>query len=326
MRRREFIAALGGTAVWPVVARAQQPTMPAVGFMSGRSLADSHHLVTAFREGLTEAGFTEGINVTIVFRWADGQPERLSGLAAELVARPVAVLVGVGGDLSARAAKRATSTIPVIFGMGDDPVKAGLVDSFNRPGGNATGYTLWTNRLESKRFGLLHELTPGVALVGILLNPQFPSAPTQLQEIEGAARALNQKILVMKASSDDELTTAFDGFLQQQIGALHVAADPFFDTRHRRIIAFAAQNRIPAIYQFREYAVSGGLISYGPRITDLYAQAGRYAGRILRGTSPSDLPIVQPTRFEMVVNLNTAKALGLAVPNSIQLLADEVIE
>jgi putative ABC transport system substrate-binding protein len=210
--------------------------------------------------------------------------------------------------------------------MGDDPVKAGLVDSFNRPGGNATGYTLWTSRLESKRFGLLHEITPGVALVGILVNPQFPSAPIQLQEIEGAARALNQKILVLNASSDDELTAAFDGLLQQQIGALQVAADPFFDTRHRRIIAFAAQNHIPAISQFREYAVCGGLISYGPRITDLYAQAGRYAGRILRGTSPSDLPIVQPTRFEMVVNLNTAKALGLAIPNSIQLLADEVIE
>jgi len=234
--------------------------------------------------------------------------------------------VGVGGDLSARAAKRATSTIPVVFGMGDDPVKAGLVDSFNRPGGNATGFTLWTSRLEAKRLGLLHELTPGIALVGILLNPEFPSAAAQLQEIEGAARVLNQKILVMNVSNDDELTAAFEGLLEQQIGALQVAADPFFDTRRRRIIEFAAQNRIPAIYQFREYAVSGGLISYGPRITDLYNQAGRYAGRILRGTSPSDLPIVQPTRFEMVVSLNTAKALGLAIPNSIQLLADEVIE
>jgi putative tryptophan/tyrosine transport system substrate-binding protein len=216
--------------------------------------------------------------------------------------------------------------IPVVFGMGDDPVKAGLVDSFNRPGGNATGFTLWTNRLEAKRLGLLHELTPGMALVGILLNPKFPTAASQLQEIEGAARVLNQKILVMNVSNDDELTAAFEGLLQQQIGALQVAADPFFDTRRRRIIEFAAQNRIPAIYQFREFAVSGGLISYGPRITDLYTQAGRYAGRILRGTSPSDLPIVQPTTFEMVVNLKTAKALGLAIPNSIQLLADEVIE
>jgi putative ABC transport system substrate-binding protein len=324
MKRREFIAGLGAVA-WPVVARAQQPAMPAVGFMNGRSQADSDYLITAFREGLTDAGFTES-NVTIVFRWADGHYERLPGLAAELVARPVAVLVGVGGDSSARAAKRATSTIPVVFGMGDDPVKAGIVDSFNRPGGNATGFTLWTNRLEAKRLGLLHELTPGVALVGILLNPQFPAAAAQLQEIEGAARVLNQKILIMNASNDDELTAALEGLLQQQIGALQVAADPFFDTRRRRIIEFAAQNRIPAIYQFREFAVSGGLISYGPRITDLYTQAGRYAGRILRGTSPSDLPVVQPTTFEMVVNLNTAKALGLAVPNSIQLLADEVIE
>jgi putative ABC transport system substrate-binding protein len=326
MRRREFIAALGGAVAWPLAARAQQPTIPAVGFMSGRSQADSDYLVTAFREGLTEAGFTEGINVIIVFRWADGQYERLPALAAELVARPVAVLVGVGGDPSARAAKQATSTIPVIFGMGDDPVKAGLVDSFNRPGGNATGFTLWTNRLESKRFGLLHDLTPGVSLVGILLNPRYPSVAAQLQEIEGASRTLNQKILVMNVSNDDELTAAFDGFLQQRIGALQVAADPFFDTRHRRIVGFAAQNRIPAIYQFREYAVAGGLVSYGPRITDLYNQAGRYAGRILRGANPKDLPVVQPTRFEMVVNLITAKALGLAVPNSFQLLADEVIE
>jgi putative ABC transport system substrate-binding protein len=326
MKRREFIAGLGGAAAWPVMARAQQPAMPTIGFMSGRSQADSDYLVAAFRQGLTEAGFTEGINVTIVFRWANGQYERLPGLAAELVGRPVAVLVGVGGDLSARAAKQATSTIPVVFGMGDDPVKAGLVDSFNRPGGNVTGFTLWTNRLETKRLGLLHELTPGVALVGTLLNPQFPAAPAQLQEIEGAARVLNQKILVMNVSNDDQLTAAFDGFLQKQIGALQVAADPFFDTRQRRIIEFAAQNRIPAIYQFREFAVSGGLISYGPRITDLYTQAGRYAGRILRGTGPSDLPVVQPTTFEMVVNLNTARALGLAIPNSIQLLADEVIE
>jgi putative tryptophan/tyrosine transport system substrate-binding protein len=225
MRRRAFIAGLGSAAAWPLVANAQQSAMPVIGFMSGRSQADSDYLVTAFREGLVEAGFTEGVNVSVMFRWAGGQPDRLPALAAELVARPVAMLVGVGGDLSARAAKQATSTIPVVFGMGDDPVKAGLVDSFNRPGGNATGFTLWTNRLESKRLGLLHELVPNVAVVGILLNPKFPSAAIQLQEIEGAARAINQTLLVKDVSSDDELTSAFAGFMEQQIGAMQVAAE-----------------------------------------------------------------------------------------------------
>jgi putative ABC transport system substrate-binding protein len=326
MRRRTFIAALCGAAAWPLAARGQQPAMPVIGFMSGRSLADSDHLVAAFREGLTEAGFIEGQNVLIEFRWANGQYDRLPTLAAELIALPVTVLVGVGGDSSAIAAKRATSTIPVVFGMGGDPIKEGLVDSFNRPGGNATGFTLWTNQLESKRVGLLRELAPNAPLFGVLLNPKFPTAAHQLQEVEDAARTVNQKLLVRNASDDEELTTAFGSFVQERVSAVLITADPYFDTRRERLIAFAAQNRLPTIYQFREYAVSGGLISYGPRITDGYRQGGIYAGQILKGAKPGDLPVVQPTKFEMVINLKTANALGLALPNSIQLLADEVME
>ncbi len=325
--RRKFIAALAGTAfACPLAARAQQPALPVVGFMSGRSPEDSAHLVVAFRQGLSEGGFVEGQNVAIEYRWARGQYDRLPALAAELVARRVAVLTAVGGDVSAVAAKQMTSTIPIVFGMGSDPIKAGLVDSFNRPGGNATGYTLLTNQLEPKRVGLLHELVPGVRLIGALLNPNFPPAVRQLQEIKDATRKIGQELFVANASNDTEVNAAFLSFVQQRVGAVLVAADPYFDTQRDRIIALAAQNRLPTIYQFREYALSGGLMSYGPRITDLYQQAGIYAGRILRGARPTDLPVLQPTKFELVINLKTANVLGLVVPNAIQLLADEVIE
>jgi len=327
MRRRDFLSALGGAAAsWPLGARAQQAAPPVVGFMSGRSAPDSAHLVAAFREGLGEAGFVDGQNVIIEFRWADGQYDRLPALAAELVSRPVAVLVGVGGDPSAMAAKRATSTIPIVFGMGGDPIKSGLVDSFNRPGANATGYTLLTSQMESKRVGLLRELVPGVALVGVLLNPKFAPGALQAQQIEDAARTVGQKLVMATASSDEELSAAFALLARERINALLVAADPYFDTRAQRIIAFAAQNRLPAIYHFREYAAAGGLLSYGPRVTDGYRQAGNYTGQILKGAKPGNLPVLQPTKFEMVINLKTAAALNFALPNSIQLLADEVIE
>jgi putative ABC transport system substrate-binding protein len=327
IRRREFITLLGGAAAaWPVAARAQQPAMPVVGFMSGRSPEDSAHLVAAFYQGLSEAGFVEGQNVAIEFRWARGQYGRLPGLAAELVVRRVTVLIGLGGDASAVAAKQASSTIPIIFGIGGDPIKAGLVDSFNRPGGNATGFTLWTSQLEPKRVGLLHELVPGAPLIGALLNPSRPSAAHELQEIEDATRTIGQKLFVANASNDAELNAAFMSLVQRQVGAMLVASDVFFDTRRDRIIAFATQNRLPVIYHFREYAVSGGLISYGPRITDAYKQAGIYAGRILKGAMPADLPVVQPTRFELVLNLQTAKALGLEIPPMLLARADEVIE
>jgi len=305
MRRRDFLSALGGAAAsWPLGARAQQAAPPVVGFMSGRSAPDSAHLVAAFREGLGEAGFVDGQNVIIEFRWADGQYDRLPALAAELVSRPVAVLVGVGGD----------------------PIKSGLVDSFNRPGANVTGYTLLTSQMESKRVGLLRELVPGVALVGVLLNPKFAPGALQAQQIEDAARTVGQKLVMATASSDEELSAAFALLARERINALLVAADPYFDTRAQRIIAFAAQNRLPAIYHFREYAAAGGLLSYGPRVTDGYRQAGNYTGQILKGAKPGNLPVLQPTKFEMVINLKTAAALNFALPNSIQLLADEVIE
>jgi putative ABC transport system substrate-binding protein len=327
MKRREFITLLGGAAAaWPTVAHAQQPAMPVIGWMSGRSEEDSAHLVEAFRRGLRESGFVEGQNVAIEYRWASGQYDRLPALASDLVSRGVAVLVGVGGDPSALAAKQATATIPIVFGMGGDPIKAGLVDSFNRPGGNATGYTLLTNQMESKRLGLLHQLVPGIPLMGVVLNPNFPPATRQLQEIEEAAQTIVQRLFVAKTSNDTELNAAFVSLVHQQIGALLVAADPYFDTRRDRIIAFAAQNRLPAMYQFREFAAAGGLISYGPSITDGYQQGGVYAGRILKGAKPADLPVLLPTKFELVINMRTANALGLAVPNAMQLLADEVIE
>jgi putative ABC transport system substrate-binding protein len=324
--RREFITLLGGAAAWPLTASAQQSAMPVIGWMSGRSPEDSVHLVAAFREGLRQTGFVENESVLIEYRWALGRYELLPSMAADLVSHGVAVLVGVGGDTSAAAAKQATSTIPVVFGMGGDPVAAGLVASFNRPGGNATGYTLLTALMESKRVGLLHELVPGSAVLGALINPSFPPAARQLQEIEDATRSINQKVVVARASNDTELDAAFLSFVREKVSAIQVAADPFFDTRRDRLIALAAQNRLPAIYHFREFAAAGGLISYGPRITDSYRQGGVYAGRILRGGKPADLPVLQPTNFELVINMKTANALGLLVPNAIQLLADEVIE
>jgi putative tryptophan/tyrosine transport system substrate-binding protein len=324
--RREFITLLGGAAAWPLTASAQQSAMPVIGWMSGRSPEDSVHLVAAFRKGLRQTGFVENESVLIEYRWALGRYELLPSMAADLVSRGVAVLVGVGGDTSAAAAKQATSTIPVVFGMGGDPVAAGLVASFNRPGGSATGYTLLTALMESKRVGLLHELVPGSAVLGALINPSFPPAARQLQEIEDATRSINQKVVVARASNDTELDAAFLSFVREKVSAIQVAADPFFDTRRDRLIALAAQNRLPAIYHFREFAAAGGLISYGPRITDSYRQGGVYAGRILRGAKPADLPVLQPTNFELVINMKTANALGLLVPNAIQLLADEVIE
>jgi putative ABC transport system substrate-binding protein len=326
MRRREFIGLVSGAVVWPVGVRAQQPMMPLIGFMSGRSPEDSEHLVAAFREGLGEAEFIEGRNVTIEFRWARGQYDRLPAMALELLGRRVALLAAVGGDPSALAAKGATANIPIVFGMGGDPVATGLVESFGRPGGNVTGYTLLTNEMEPKRFGLLHELLPSVPLIGALVNPNFAPASRQLQELEAAARTVGRRLFVSKASNDGELGAAFVSLLEQRVGALLVAADPYFDTQRDRIIAFAAQNRLPTMYQFREFAVAGGLISYGPNVTDMYRQGGLYAGRILKGAKPADLPVLQPTKFEFVINLKTAKELGLTIPPTLLARADEVIE
>ncbi len=326
MRRREFIALLGGTAAWPIAAQGQQKALPLIGFMSGRSPADSAHLVEAFRQGLRESGYVEGETISIEYRWANGEYNRLPELASDLVSRRVLLLLALGGESSAIAAKQATSTIPIIFGIGDDPVKAGLVASFNKPGGNATGYTLLTNEMGAKRVGLMHELVPGVSLLGALINPSFPPALDQLADIENATRSIGQSLVVGRASTDAELKAAFAYLVEQRVGAVLIATDPYFDTQRAQIIALAAEGRLPTMYQFREYALAGGLVSYGPRITDSYKQAGIYAGRILKGTKPADLPVLQPTRFELVINLKTANALGLTVPNSMQLLADEVIE
>ena len=326
MRRREFITLIGGAAIaWPFAAHAQRAGMPVIGFMSSRSPEDSVHLLAAFRQGLGETGFIEGRNVAIEFRWAQGQYQRLSEFAADLVSRPVAVFTAVGGETSAVAAKQATSTIPIVF-VSNDPVKAGLVESYNRPGGNATGSAVVTPEMEPKRLGLLHELVPGVPLIGALLNPNSPDAARQLPELEQAARAIGRRLFVAKAGDDAGLNAAFALLLQQGIGALLVAADAYFDTRRDRIIAFAAQNRLPAVYHFREYAFAGGLVSYGPSITDAYRQAGIYTGRVLKGEKPADLPVLQPTKFDFVINLKTAKTLGLAVPFGLLNAADEVIE
>jgi putative ABC transport system substrate-binding protein len=327
MRRRDFIASLWSiTAAWPLATRAQQPAMPVIGFMSGRAPEDSAHLVSAFRQGLAETGFVEGQTVRIEFRWADGNYDRLPALAADLVSRKVAVLVGIGGDVSALAAKKATASIPVVFGMGSDPVKAGLVASFNRPGGNATGFTLWTSEMESKRLGLLRDIVPAVQLIGILVNPKLPSSSQELNDLELAAKGVGQRLFVAPANNDAELDAALTSLGQQRVAAILVTSAPFFDTRLERIVSFAAQNRLPAIYQFREYAVAGGLISYGPNIVESYRSAGVYAGRILKGEKPADLPVLQPTKFDFVINLKTAKALGLTVPPTLLAEAGEVIE
>ena len=326
MRRREFIKLLGGAAAaWPFSVRAQQSAMPVIGFMSARSPDDTGPVLQAFLKGLGEAGFFDGQNVMIEYRWARGDYGRLPALAAEFVQRRVNVLVATGGERSAVAAKQATSTIPIVFVTGD-PVKAGLVESLNRPGGNATGSYIVTTEMEQKRLSLLHELTPGVPLIGALLNPNFADAARQLRELEEAARTIGRRLFVAKASNDEELNAAFALLLRQGIGALLVAADAYFDTRRDRIIAFAAQNRLPAVYHFREYAFAGGLVSYGPSITDAYRQAGNYTGRVLKGEKPADLPVVQTTKFDFVVNMKTAKALGLTVPFGLLNAADEVIE
>jgi len=327
MKRREFIGFIACSAAlaWPLRVRAQQAARPVIGFMSARSPDDTGLVLQAFLKGLGEAGFFDGQNVTIEYRWARGEYGRLPAFAAEFVQRRVNVLATTGGEASAVAAKQATSTIPIVFVAGD-PVKAGLVESLNRPGGNATGSYIATSEMEQKRLSLLHELTPGVSLIGVLLNPNFADAARQLRELEEAARIIGRRLVVAKASNDEELNVAFALLLQQGIGALLVATDPYFDTRRDRIIAFAAQYRLPAVYHFREYAFAGGLVSYGPSITDAYRQAGNYTGRVLRGEKPADLPVVLTTKFDFVVNMKTAKALGFKFPPALLARVDEVIE
>ena len=327
MRRREFIALLGGAAAaWPLAARAQQPAMPVIGYLSARSPEDTTHLVAAFRRGLAENGYVEGQNVTIEYRWALGQYDRLPAMAAELAGRLVTVLVATGGEPAALAAKAATSTIPIVFATGGDAVKAGLVASYNRPGGNVTGIDILTATLEPKRLGLLRELVPQAETIGFLLNPDYGPSESQSSDVQAAARALGLQIHVLRANTDREIEAAFETVAQQHIAALAVAAGPFFDTRREKLVALAARHAVPTMYHFREFAAAGGLVSYGIDPLDTYRQVGVYAGRILKGANPADLPVLQPTKFEFVINLKTAKVLGLDVPPALSARADEVIE
>jgi putative ABC transport system substrate-binding protein len=327
MQRRNFITLLGGAAAaWPLFARAQQPVMPVIGFLNSASPEAWAYLVTAFRQGLKEEGYVESQNVAIDYRWAEGHYDRLPELAADLVRRQVRVIAATGGATSAIAAKAATTTIPIVFTVGDDPVKLHLVASLNRPDSNATGVALLIAELGSKRLGLLRELVPNVSLIAVLLNPDSPLAKRQLNDLQEAARIIKQDIHILHANSEDELNQAFATVVRLQAGAIIVGSDPFFNSRRNQIVALAAHHRIPTIYEEHEFAVAGGLISYGTSLADGYRQAGVYVGRILKGDNPANLPVQQLTKFELVINMKTAKALSLNVPLNLQQRADEVIE
>jgi putative ABC transport system substrate-binding protein len=326
MRRREFIALVGGAAViWPVAARAQQALIE-IGFLHGASAQPFAHIVAGLRQGLKDAGFTEGRNIAIEFRWAEGQYDRLPAMASDLAGRRVALIVTGGGEPSVLAAKAATASIPIVFNMGSDPVRAGVVASLSRPGGNATGVNILTEELTAKRVGLLHELVPANLVMAHLVNPNYPPAESFIRQVDAAARARSRQILLLKATNESEIDDAFATIVQIRAGALIVAADPYFNGRREQIVALAARHALPAAYEQREFAVAGGLMSYGTSITDAYRQMGVYAGRILKGEKPADLPVVQSAKFELVVNIKTAKALGLALSSGLLSITDEVIE
>jgi len=326
MKRREFIRMLGGAAAaWPLAASAQ-PVIPVVGFQTCLGQNERPNLRDAFRRGLSEVGFVEGRNVAIEYRFAEGHPDRLPALAADLVGRKVVVIAATGGGASVLAAKAATTTIPVVFTTAGDPVQQGFVASLNRPGGNLTGISWFGAQVSGKGLGLLHELIPNTAVVALLANPNLPESGRIISDAQEATRSFGQQLLVLNASTPREINAAFATARQQRAGALYVGGDPFFTSRRQQIVALATRDAIPDMYANREFVVEGGLMSYGNDVTDPYREAGRYVGRILKGDNPADLPVLQSTKFEFVLNLGTAKALGIAVPNSLQLLADEVIE
>jgi putative tryptophan/tyrosine transport system substrate-binding protein len=324
--RRSFITLVGRAAVaWPFAARAQQPAQPLVGFLSSRSPGESEAVVAAFRQGLADSGYVVGQNVAIEYRWAEGNYDRLPALAAELVGRRVAIILAAGGPPSALAAKKASTVIPIVFSAADDPVGLGLVQSLSRPGGNVTGMSMFNSALSAKRLSLLHEFVPA-ATIAYLTNPANPSSRLEVEAVLEAAKAAAISVKVFNASNEQEIETTFSDLSAQRIGAVMVAGEPFFDSRRSLIVALATKHAIPASYGFRDYVALGGLFSYGTDLADSYRKAGTYCGRILKGERPADLPVIQPTKFELAINLRTAKSLGLNVPPVLLTGADEVIE
>ena len=325
MRRREFIGLVGGTAAaWPFVARAQQPALPVVGFLNSRGPEGNETILVAFRRGLKETGYVEGQNVTIEYRWADNQYDRLPTLAADLVGRQVAVIVSNGPPI--KTAKAATSTIPIVFAVGFDPLTFGLVTSLSRPDGNLTGVSILDVEIGPKRLELLHELIPTAAAVALLVNPTTPAAEAIARDVQEAARALGLQLHVLHAATDRDLDTAFATLAQLRADALIIGADPFFTSRSRRLGELTVAQRVPAIYEFHEFAAAGGLISYGTSLADAYRQVGIYTGRILKGEKPADLPVQQATKVELIINLKTVKTLGLVIPPALLARAEEMIE
>jgi putative tryptophan/tyrosine transport system substrate-binding protein len=326
MKRREFITLLGGAAAaWPLTARAQQPAMPVIGVLIGTSPDLNADYLRAFREGLKETGFVEGENVGIVYRWGENQRDRLPGLAAELARRPVAVLIG-SGDAASLATKAATSSIPIVFHVGRDPRMLGLVASLARPGGNLTGVNFFTGELAAKRLELLRELVPGAVRVAALLNPTNPNTETVARDVEAAARAMGLQMQVYEAGTIGEINASFATLARARPDALFITGDPFFRSRRIQLALLAAHHRVPAMYALRDYAEAGGLMSYGASLSDAHRQGGVYVGRILKGAKPTDLPVVQSSKFELVISLQPARMLGLTVPSSLLATADEVIE
>jgi ABC-type uncharacterized transport system substrate-binding protein len=325
MKRREFITLLGGAAAWPLAARAQQPAVPVIGYLNNASPEADASRLTGLRRGLNQSGYVEGRNLVIEYRWAGNQADRLPALATDLVQLRVAVIVSPG-LVATLAAKAATTSIPIVFGIGNDPVQLGLVASLNRPGGNLTGFNAVSSELGAKGLALLHELVPGSATIGFLENPNNPTFELTTRDVLAAAPVIGVKVQTLKAATDREIDAAFASLVQARTGALLVGNDVFFNNRIERLIELAADHAIPTMYAFREFVVAGGLISYGTTLIETYRQVGLYTGRILKGERPADLPVIQATKIELIINLKTAKALGLQIPDRLLALADEVIE